>query len=260
MTFGQVILLGVVQGLTEFLPISSDGHLALMQNFLRMQEASLALDVALHVGTLGSMLFFFRKDLGALARGVWTGEPAVRSRETRRLVYIGLATVFTGAVGFSLKPYVEAYLYSLTAAGAGFLVTTLFLLGGEWAFRRNKTRLFENIPWWHLVVLGIVQGAAVWPGWSRSGSTIGAALLLGWRWEDAGRFSFLMAIPAIAGATLLLARDIVGLNPGVTIVGAAVAFVTGCASLYVLMKFLAARCLWPFAVYCGVVGIWAVMR
>jgi len=251
----DVLLLGAVQGLTEFLPVSSDGHLALFQNILGMKEASLALDVALHAGTLVATFLFFRKDILQLLRGLIDGT------ERRRALYVVIATFFTGVIGLSLKKTVEASIHSLPAAGVGFLFTVLFLIAGEWGFRRAGPRKsLEEIPWWHMALLGIVQGLAVWPGWSRSGSTIGLALALGWKWEEAGRFSFVMAIPAVTGALLLMAKDMRGLDVGTTLAGTVVSFFVGCAALALLMRFLAARRLWPFAVYCAALGAWALFR
>lgn len=257
----HLVLLGVVQGLTEFFPISSDGHLAVFQVVFGMKEASLALDVALHAGTLGAMLVFFHKDIWAIIQGVFTKEDTPeRALERRRILYIVIATVFTGVVGLALKEQVEAKTASLTAAGMGFLVTAVLLFSGEWGARRSSRMSMAQVPWWHMILMGLIQGAAVWPGWSRSGSTIAMALILGWTWQEAGRFSFIMAIPAIAGATLLTAKDMTGLDPLTTLVGIAVSFGVGCLALWGLMKFLAAKKLWPFALYCVVIGVWALWR
>ncbi|MBI4396150.1 MAG: undecaprenyl-diphosphate phosphatase [Elusimicrobia bacterium] len=259
-TLGQVIILGVIQGITEFLPVSSDGHLTLFQSSLGSSESFLALDVVLHVGTLVSIVLFFWKDLTRLARGLVTFRISEgRDLECRRAFYIILATIPTAVIGFSLKKAVEGAYSSLAAAGVGFVVTAMFLAAGETASRREG-RDIGTIPWWHAVLLGIVQGAAVWPGWSRSGSTIATALLLGWSWKEAGRFSFLMAIPAIAGATFLTLKEMGSLDPVLALTGGGVAFLAGLASLFVLMKFLAAKRLWPFAVYCALLGAWALFR
>ncbi|HRY29491.1 MAG TPA: undecaprenyl-diphosphate phosphatase [Elusimicrobiota bacterium] len=253
MTFLQSAVLGMVQGITEFLPVSSDGHLALFQLFLSV-EPSLAFDVAVHVGTLAAMVLFFGKDFVLLAKGLFAADPSIRDLERRRLGYIVLASVPTAAIGFSLKSVVESSIVSLGAAGVGFLLTAGLLFGGERLARREGTPLAFT-PWWHALVLGIAQGLAVWPGLSRSGATIAVALALGWKWEEAGRFSFMMAVPAVAGATLLSARDILVLPKGPVLTGVLVAFVAGLAALALLMRFLAARKLWPFAVYCAALGI-----
>ena len=259
MTVLRAALLGLVQGLTEFLPVSSDGHLALFQ--AAFGEGSLALDVALHAGTLLSMLLFFRSDLVRLLAGLTSrtdDEP--RALERRRLLLIVIATVPTGLIGLGLKHTVERLSMSLVAAGLGFLITAAFLLAGERRGRREGGLSLRDIPLWHPVVIGLAQGAAVWPGWSRSASTIGLALVLGWRWDDAGRFSFLAAMPAIVGAILLTARDIAALPPAPAAVGFLVSFAIGTLSLKILMRFLAARRLWPFALYCLGLGLFALLK
>jgi undecaprenyl-diphosphatase len=113
---------------------------------------------------------------------------------------------------------------------------------------------------WQALVIGVAQGMAVWPGLSRSGSTIAVALLMGWRWDEAARFSFLLSIPAVAGAILVSSPDMTGLAAGPVLTGIAAAFVVGCLAIWLLMKFLAAKCLWPFAVYCAGIGAFALLK
>lgn len=263
MNSGQAVWMGALQGLTEFLPVSSDGHLALWQATHAEIGGSLALDIALHAGTLGAVLIFFGKDILRMCSAAFSRAPEAAA-DRRRVWLIVLATVPTGIIGLTLKHRVESMALSVAAAGAGFLVSAAWLAGGEWASRRGarsaETASALATPWWHAVVLGVVQGMAVWPGLSRSGSTIAAALLLGWRWEDAGRFSFLMSIPAVAGAILVSAGDLRGIAPAPVAVGVVTAFVVGCLALWLLMKFLAARCLWPFAVYCAGIGLYALLK
>lgn len=252
--------LGVVQGLTEFLPVSSDGHLTLLQAVWGAGPNALAMDVALHVGTLGSMVLFFRRDLLALMRSLMDRGPTT-AVDRRQVLLILLATVVTGGIGLSLKPLVEERMASFGAAGAGFLLTTAVLLWGEKRGRApSRGWTVADAPLWHALLLGAVQGAAVWPGLSRSASTISVALVLGWRWEAAGRFSFLAAMPAIAGATLLTARDIAVLPKGPVLVGLFASFLVGTLALGLLMRFLAARRLWPFALYTFALGLWALLK
>jgi len=246
---GAAVLLGVVQGLTEFLPVSSDGHLTLFQASLGLSHA-LALDVALHGGTLLAMAWFFRSDLRRLAAALIAPRDPARAADRRLMVMILVATGITGAIGLTLKPWVERLTASYGAAAFGFFLTTLVLLRGERAGKRpNLSGDPSTAPLWHALVLGAAQGLAVWPGLSRSASTISVALVLGWGWSAAGRFSFLAAMPAIAGATLLTAREMGALPPGPTLVGFLAAFFVGWAALAWLMKFLGARRLWPFALY-----------
>lgn len=258
-----IIVLAVVQGLTEFLPVSSDGHLAVFRDLLHIpSHNALALDVALHGGTFMAILVFFRQDLRQLVVGFFsrTASPE-RALARRQVLFIAIATVATGVIGLGLKGMVEDVNSFLPAVGVGFLLTTMFLLGGELGATSRLTYTFAEMSLWQPLLLGLVQGLAVWPGLSRSGSTIGLALFMGWSWPDAGRFSFLMAIPALGGALLLMAKDMAGLpNPGLVAVGVAVSFVTGLASLALLMRFLAGRRLWPFAIYTIVLAIYALLK
>lgn len=258
-----IIVLAVVQGLTEFLPVSSDGHLAVFRDLLHIPaQNALALDVALHGGTFMAILVFFRSDLRQLITGFFSGAPSPeRALARRQVLFIALATLVTGVIGLGLKGMVEDVNSFLPAVGVGFLLTTMFLLGGELGATSRLTYTFSEMSLWQPLLLGAVQGLAVWPGLSRSGSTIGLALFMGWSWPDAGRFSFLMAIPALAGALLLMAKDMAGLpNPGLVAVGVLVSFVTGLGALALLMRFLAGRRLWPFAIYTIVLAIYALLK
>lgn len=255
------VLLGVVQGLTEFLPVSSDGHLTLFQASLNLDGHTLALDVALHVGTLLAMVLFFRADLGRVIAGLLGPRDPARAADRRLLVLILAATFVTGVIGLALKPLVERLTASYGAAAIGFFFTTLVLLRGERAGRRtDRSGDPSNVPVWHALAIGAAQGLAVWPGLSRSAFTISVALALGWTWPAAGRFSFLAAMPAIAGATLLTARDMKALPLAPTMVGLVTAFIVGWFALALLMKFLAARRLWPFALYTMGLTLFALFK
>lgn len=246
----RAVVLGIVQGITEFLPVSSDGHLTLFQAGWGMGDATLAMDVVLHVGTLGAMVWYFRWDLWRLGRGVLDKTDAGAAHR-RFLLMIGAATVVTGAIGLGLKDTIESLSTSYRAAGVGFLLTSGVLLWGERRSRQQGGGACgaATAPIWHALMIGAAQGAAVWPGLSRSASTISLAVALGWAWTEAGRFSFLAAMPAIAGATLLTARDIHALPLLPSVVGAVVSFLVGWMALGLLMRFLRARRLWPFALY-----------
>jgi undecaprenyl-diphosphatase len=254
-------LLGVVQGLTEFLPVSSSGHLALFQVALGSVTSALAMDVVLHVGTLFAMLVYFRRELATLFRGL-PADGVGGQEERRRLLLILAATVVTGVIGLSLKDSVEHFALSYRAAGIGFFLTTAVLLFGENRSKRilGEGRTAVSAPVWHALLIGAVQGAAVWPGLSRSASTIAIAVALGWGWQEAGRFSFLAAMPAIVGATLLTAREIHTLPLGPSLVGVFVSFITGLLALGLLMRFLRARRLWPFALYTFALGVFSLLK
>jgi len=259
--FWRAGALGVLQGLTEFLPVSSDGHLTVFQVVFGGVGNFLAMDVVVHGGTLLSMVVFFRKDIFRMFTGLFQREGS-GVLERRRFFLIVLCTLVTAVVGFGLKSRVEEMSTSLVAAGMGFLLTAAILLWGESNGKRPDAGRITvgNAPLWHAVALGLFQGLAVWPGLSRSACTIGLALVLGWAWGEAGRFSFLMAMPAIAGAFVLMLREFSTLPLGPAVVSFFVSFLVGLVALRLLMTFLASRRLWPFALYTLGLGVWCLFR
>jgi undecaprenyl-diphosphatase len=201
----QALLLGVVQGLTEFLPVSSSGHLVLVQNlfgtsFVFLEEAVL-FDLVLHIGTLVPVMIYYRQELLSLATSV------VRdgAEEDRRWVlYVIAATIPTALMGVLLKDRFEALFHAPRAVAGALMVTALLLLATRSLGSSTARRpLSLGIA----LALGVAQGMAITPGISRSGSTIAVALLLGMSRVEAARFSFIMSIPAILGAMVLTLAD-----------------------------------------------------
>ena len=213
------ILLGLVQGLTEFLPVSSDGHLVVAQQLFAPLFGStpppLAFDVFLHFATLLVTVFFFRHDVIALCQAcVRFGE---EQRASRRLIgRLILGSIPAAAFGLGFKHQIEGTYTSVTAAGNGFIVTALFL---ELAHRRQLAMGKQAAVGWRLpscyqaLLIGVFQAAAVLPGVSRSGLTISSALLLGLPVETAIKFSFLLMMPAVFGANLLEMGSLLSLAP-----------------------------------------------
>lgn len=199
---GRTLLLGAVQGLCEFLPVSSSGHLALIQNHFGFGgEGLLAFDLLLHCATMLAVLIFFRRDLGVLAMQWFRGcvSASARREEGWRYGWGVLAAVLvTGGVAVPLKGLVESAMLSQIAVGSGLLVTAglLFLVP---LFPEGGRRLYLGAA----LFVGLAQGLAVFPGVSRSGATIAAGLFMGLAVDEAFRFSFLASIPAILGASLL---------------------------------------------------------
>lgn len=251
----ELVLLGVIQGLTEFLPISSDGHLALGQILLGMKEDNLAITVALHSGTLLAVFVYFRRDLLRLARAVPSslrGHGPVAER--RMLAAIVAGSVPTAVLGLALKSTTQALSANLLAIG-GFLV-----LSGAWSWmvvlrtkRGDGPRGPEALNLGDALAVGLVQGLAVLPGLSRSGSTIGMGVTLGLTRETAARFSFLLSLPAVAGALALEAKDISGIPSEQLLpilLGSVVSFAVGLGALSVLFRVLRAGRFDVFAFYC----------
>lgn len=198
----QVIVLALVQGLTEFLPISSSAHLVIPSMVWGWPDQGLAFDVAVHVGTLSAVLIYYRRDLVEMA-GDWFGSLAGRGHtEQSRLVwYLALATVPAGLVGLFAGAFIEAHLRTLPVIAA---TTAVFGILLGFADRRAGRSVPRRLTLPVAMVIGVAQALAPVPGVSRSGVTITAALLLGLPRQSAARFSFLLSIPIIASAGLLL--------------------------------------------------------
>jgi undecaprenyl-diphosphatase len=253
-TVGQACVLGAVQGLTEFLPISSDGHLALLHSLIAPLPASetLAVDVALHAGTLAATIVYFHRDLlgllGALLR---------RESHDWRWRWIGLlalGSVPVALVGYFARTAIEHAFTSMTVVGTSFLVTGTLLY---WTRLARTARAEADVSAADALVIGCLQATALLPGVSRSATTISGALLRGLRPDVAARFSFLLGIPAVLGAQLLEMRAIGSLDPAVrsaVLVGTLVAGVTGVAAIWALMRVMRSGRLHYFAYYLWPLG------
>lgn len=246
-----LLLLALIQGISEFLPISSDGHLVLAQHFLEFSGARLATDVALHLGTLGAVLLVFRRELLALARDVLRGE-------MRELGLLFLGSLPAAAVGLGLREYFEALFESGRAAALGLLGTALCLWVGERARRRALARgtASTQLGWRDALLIGSAQAFAILPGVSRSGTTIATALVRGTEANAAARFSFLLSVPAVTGAVLLEVPALVRSGEFGTELGLAVlaTFAIGVFALQFLLAFLGRGAFRWCAWYCLAVG------
>lgn len=252
----QIILLAIVQGVAEFLPISSSGHLVIVAAFLTSVsggEQPTALDVTdinivLHVGTLLSILVFY-----------WWRVVGLLSEDRRVIGLLVVATVPVAIVGPIVEMLCEEILSNPILAASMLLVTAALLLTVNWCRSNNET--YQRMSHRKAFLIGIAQATALLPGISRSGSTITAGLHLGLSRTSAATFSFLLAIPAIAGAaTLKLIKELASESEYTTpishlTIGAFVAFVVGMLSLGLLVKWLEQGRLYWFSVWCFVVGI-----
>lgn len=254
----RAAILGLVQGLTEFLPVSSSGHLVLAQKLLGLQEPELLFDVAVHVGTLFAVLLVFRADIRAMLRGLWARDEEAR-KGRRLLLLVAAGSVPTAIIGLLFKDYFEALFASILAVGCALLITGFLLMATRLASRAGRG--LEQTGWARAFAVGIAQGLAITPGISRSGATISAGLLLGLERELAARFSFVLSVPAILGALALQIRHLdaqaqVPLAP--LLVGAAVAAASGYAALKLLLKLVKGGRLHWFAFYCWALGLLAL--
>jgi undecaprenyl-diphosphatase len=250
-------LLGIVQGLTEFLPVSSSGHLVLFEHYLPIQGDPVAFDLVLHLGTLLPVLLVYRQDLLGIVRDLAGGEEPLMSRPGVRLLLLMVAgTIPTGLIGVLFKDTFESLFSAQLYVGIAFAVTGLVL----WLTRYipTGTETEQTLSWWKGVLVGIVQGLAITPGISRSGSTIAAGMLLGIERESAARLSFLLSIPAILGAFILKSRDLESWD--VSIMPMAVGFIAAALSGYLALRVLLlivkkgdfswfALYLWPLSIF-----------
>jgi len=248
-------LLGLLQGLTEFLPISSSGHLAIAQHYLPgFSQPGLLFDILLHLATMGAVILYFRRDLVLLLASLWRrDEEAIRYR--RLLVLIVVASIPTALIGLGFKDFFEGLFANIPVVAAMLLVTGTLLWLAERLARGG--RLLETLNWRDALLAGTVQGLAIIPGISRSGSTIAALMLRQVDGPCAARFSFLMALPAIFGATLLSLGDLEGLHASQLPtygLGMLAAFVSGLAAIHFLLALLRQKRLIFFALYCWGVG------
>ncbi len=253
------ILLGILQGLTEFLPISSSGHLALAEQLFGVQKPGIVFDIFVHFGTLLSVLWVFRERIFGLALA-----PVRGGEELRVLGMLVLSSLPTGILGLALNSVAEAAFARSWAVGLGLLVTASVLFFVE-RLSSAGTKSLAQLTWRDALWIGLAQGIAVLPGISRSGSTIAMGLFWGLRRTDAAEFSFLLFIPTIAGATLLKLGEALA-DPsahsalwGSYLAGTVVAFLSGVVAIRFLMRFLRERRLTPFAIYCCIIGLIAVL-
>lgn len=264
MTILQAIVLGVVQGATEFLPISSSGHLVLVPWLFgwRLDPAStFVFDVLVQWGTLVAVIAYFRHDLVALIRAALTGlvERRPFAEPKARLAWLLLlASIPAAALGVLAKSAVEAAFESPWKVSLFLLVTAALLAISERVGRR--TRSMESLRWTDALVIGLAQSLALFPGISRSGSTIAGGLVQDMRRPEAARFSFLMSIPIMIGAGSIALLDLSAAGNAASqlpalVIGALSAAVVGYASIRWLIGYLKERPLTPFIVYCVALGL-----
>lgn len=268
MTYIQAIILGLVQGLAEFLPISSSGHLALLQYFFGINgDQVLSFTVLLHLGTLISVFIIYWKDIVALVKElVWTIRDLVTCKglrinasPTRRLGFmIIVATIPTALIGLLFEDYFERLYSSLVGISIGLVFTGAILLAAERLGKQDKT--IETFKFRHAVFVGIMQGIAICPGVSRSGSTLFGSLITGLSRETAVKFAFLISIPSILGSVILEAPDALaeGMDPGILgpmLAGVIVAALSGIFAIKAMIRVVTGRRLVGFSIYVWLVAI-----
>ncbi len=255
--FFRAVVLGAVQGATEFLPISSSGHLMLIHTGLGWSEFGLAYDVVLHLATLLAVIVYFRDDLARMTRALASKDAA--RRVDRRLGWLVLsATAVTAALAIAFGDLIDRAFADLRWIGAFFLLTSAALASSEFLGRARSQGL-SDLPLWKALLVGAAQAVALLPGVSRSGATISAAIGMGLDREQAARFSFLLSVPIIMLAGVKTGLDALAdpqpfIGAGAALAGGVVAFLTAYVSIAFLLAFLRRHSLYVFAVYTAALG------
>ncbi len=250
MNIFEAIILGIIQGLTEFIPVSSSGHLILAHKLFGFDGGGLSFDVALHAGTLLALVIFFRKDIVRLAKAFF-----VKSRDTQLARLLALATIPAMISGFLLEGYVEDTFRSTKLVAVNLAIVAVLMIFAERHLSKvKKPTQIEDVSLKQAGVIGLAQALAVIPGLSRSGSTITAGLFMGMDRIAAMRFSFLLGIPITAGAIMATVLSGKGLDqiqhqPGVFIAGILAALLSGIFAIKFLLKYLSNHSLNIFAYY-----------
>ena len=259
-----VVLLGVLQGLTEFLPISSSGHLVIFQHFLGFSDPQVLFDVTLHLGTLGAVIVVYRQTLWQLVK---SGSSALSNpdfycrpirtvsdtSDLKLIWFVLVGSIPTGLIGFLFQDQLES-LFNRPEWVALMLIVTGLVLQLPRLRKQSNNQVLKA---WHTPLIGLVQGLAIIPGISRSGSTISFALLLGNSPEMAAKYSFLLSIPAILGAVIMKLKDFteILISPTNIAVGMLISFIIGWLALRFLLSILNRGKLAVFSYYCSIVGL-----
>lgn len=268
----QAIIIGIVQGLTEFLPVSSSAHLVFTP-YLLGTESSMAFDTLLHIGTLVAVVVYFWKDivhmfksfvasLADLTRGQF--REGLREDQFKKLAWMVLiGTIPAGLVGVLFKDFFEGLFTNIPAVGAFLIITGFLLYGSEMISRRTTSKTgLKKMTIKNAFLIGVAQACAIAPGISRSGATISTGLFLGLERELAARFSFLLSIPAIMGAALVQIGDIstiFDVSTSVTVAGFIAAAISSYLAIKLMLKLISERDLLVFAYYCWLVGPLAII-
>jgi undecaprenyl-diphosphatase len=261
-TAWEALILALVQGFTEFLPVSSSGHLLIMHAWLGVRDGALAFDLLLHLGTLLAVMAYFWRDWLALFKAVPRAvtKPSWADADVRLLAYLVIATVPATLIGGLFNKQIEGLFHAsnvgVVVVATTFIVVGIFLVVAEYLARHDRT--VNHMTWRDALWIGLAQALALIPGVSRSGITMLAGLVLGLKRPEAARFSFLMSAPIIAGASLLMLPKLVGIegmDPMPLAIGFLAATIAGFVSIHFLLRIVQALSFKPFAYYRVAVGI-----
>lgn len=249
----HAIVLGVIQGLTEFLPISSSGHLAIFASLFGWEDPGAAFTAVSQIGTELAVVLYFRHDIISIARGWfrgWVSADARQHHEWNMGWFVIIGSLPIVLLGVALQDLIDRDFRNLWIIATTLIVLGLVLGLAERVGR--KTRPLDSLTWRHAVLFGLAQAAALVPGVSRSGASISMGLFLGYKREAATRYAFLLAIPAVLGAGIYKLKDIPGsdgLGVVPTAVGTVVSFVIGLAVIHWLLRYVSSHSYTPFVIY-----------
>jgi undecaprenyl-diphosphatase len=250
----KAVVLGVLQGLTEFLPISSSAHLAIFPKFFGWDDPGAAFTAVVQIGTEIAVVLYFWRDIWTIATGWLRGVVKREARDTlewRMGWFVIVGSVPIVVLGLLLQDLIDSEFRNLWVIGTTLIVLGVVLGVAERVGR--KSRPIESLTWGHAVLFGLAQAAALVPGVSRSGATISMGLFLGYERAAATRYAFLLAIPAVVGAGVFSLKDIPGgeneYGTMPTLVGTVVSFVVGLAVIHWLLKYVSTRSYAPFVAY-----------
>lgn len=251
-----ISILALIQGITEFLPVSSSGHLVLAERWLHWDIDNVLLDAVLHLGTAAAICVIYRKEIRALVGDALSRDGTRRKPSLKTIGLIILAAIPAGLAGIVFKGFFEKMFLNARAAGALFFVTAAFLFASG---LRKKPPVALNRP--KALVIGLAQALAILPGISRSGTTISTGLLVGMDRKEAGRFSFLLGLPIIVGAALLELKDVSGafISPGLLAVAFGLSTAVGIIALKLLLRIIEQGRLHYFGYYLVALGLACVL-
>lgn len=257
MTIFEIIILAIIQGLTEFLPISSSAHLILPAVVLGWNNQGLAFDVAVHVGSLLAVMIYFREDIWRLSFAWFRqGFSQQQSTDSKLAWWVILGTIPAGLFGFLMKDWIELYARSALVIAITTIVFGLLLWYADAKAKQTKTT--EHLSFKDIVVIGVAQALAIIPGTSRSGITMTAGLMLGLTRESAARFSFLLSIPIILAAGLFSTLDLLEAELAVDwyalLYGAAFSFVAAYLCIFLFLSWISRIGMLPFVIYRLILG------
>lgn len=266
------IFIGIVQGLTEFLPVSSSAHLVFMHELTGFAP-NLAFDTVLHIGSLVAVIGYFWKDVVEILKSFASSlmdiprgnfKKGIQEDKFKKLTWlIIIGTIPAGLAGYFFKDFFEGLFSDITAVGFFLIITGFLLWGSERVSKRTENkRGLKEMTVKNSLLIGIAQACAIAPGISRSGATISTGLFLGLERELAARYSFLLSIPAILGAALVQAKDIstgLDINTGAFVAGFIAAAISGYLAIKLMLKLIKERSLLAFAYYCWIVGAFVLV-